>query len=77
VKIFHCQHCGQMVYFANTRCERCGYLLGYIPALEVLSALVPKGEDYWQPLAAPTQPARFCANAGEQQEPWDVGNLGR
>jgi hypothetical protein len=52
-----------MVYFANTWCERCGHLLGYIPDLEVLSALVPLGEDRWQPMAAPTRPSRFCANA--------------
>ena len=38
MKVFHCQHCGQMVYFANTRCERCGNHLGYLPDLEVLSA---------------------------------------
>jgi len=59
-----------MVYFANTRCERCGYSLGYIPGLEVLSALVPNGEDHWQPLAAPTQPARFCANAAYDACNW-------
>jgi hypothetical protein len=63
MKVFHCQHCGQMVYFANTRCERCGHLLGYIPDLCALSALVPLGEDRWQPVAALDRPSRFCVNA--------------
>ncbi|WP_207460301.1 putative zinc-binding peptidase [Azospirillum sp. SYSU D00513] len=63
MKIFRCQHCGQMVYFANTRCERCGHRLGYIPDLAVLSALAPLAGDAWQPLADPARTMRFCANA--------------
>jgi hypothetical protein len=70
MKVFNCQHCGQMVYFANTRCERCGHLLGYIPDLAVLSALAPLGEDRWQPLAASTRPSRFCANAAYDACNW-------
>jgi hypothetical protein len=63
VKIFHCQNCGQMVYFANTRCERCGLRLGYLSDRALLSALVPLVGGHWSPLAAPTQHSRFCANA--------------
>ncbi|WP_377805776.1 putative zinc-binding peptidase [Azospirillum sp. A29] len=63
MKIFHCQHCGQMVYFANTRCERCGHRLGYSVDLAVLSALVPLANDDWHVLADPAHPARLCANA--------------
>ncbi|WP_448190910.1 zinc-binding metallopeptidase family protein [Azospirillum sp. sgz301742] len=63
MKVFHCQHCGQMVYFANTRCERCGHRLGYLPDRMVLSTVIPLGGDRWSPLAAPDQPSRFCANA--------------
>ena len=59
MKVFHCQHCGQMVHFANTRCERCGHPLGYIPDLAILSALAPLGEERWHPLAARDRPSRF------------------
>jgi hypothetical protein len=59
-----------MVYFANTRCERCGHLLGYIPDLYALSALVPLGEDRWQPVAALDRPSRFCANAAHDVCNW-------
>jgi hypothetical protein len=61
-----------MVYFANTRCERCGYLLGYIPDSAVLSALAPLGGDRWHPLAAPDRPSRFCANAALDACNWLV-----
>jgi hypothetical protein len=63
MKLFECQHCGQLLYFANTRCERCGHALGYLPERQALTALVPADGDRWRPLAAPEQLVRFCANA--------------
>ena len=54
MKLFECQHCGQLLYFENTRCERCGHVLGYLPELTLLSALVPE-DGAWRPLAAPAQ----------------------
>jgi hypothetical protein len=70
MKVFHCQNCGQMVYFTNTWCERCGHRLGYLPDQAVLSALVPMGGERWRPLAAPAQPSRFCANAAHDACNW-------
>lgn len=70
MKVFHCQNCGQMVYFANTRCERCGLRLGYLSDRAVLSALVPLDGDRWSPLAAPAQHSRFCANAAHDVCNW-------
>jgi hypothetical protein len=63
MKLFECQHCGQLLYFENTRCERCGQVLGYLPDAAVLSALTEEGGDRWRPLAAPERLFRFCANA--------------
>jgi len=63
MKLFECQHCGQLLYFENTRCERCGHVLGYLPDRTTLSALTAEGGDRWRPLAAPDEPFRFCANA--------------
>jgi hypothetical protein len=62
MKLFTCQHCAQVLYFENVRCEKCGHRLGYMPETHELSALEPQG-DAWQPLAAPAQSRRFCANA--------------
>lgn len=63
MKLFECQHCGQLLYFENTRCERCEHVLGYLPDRTTLSALRAEGDDLWRPLATPDEPFRFCANA--------------
>ena len=63
MKLFEGQHCGQLLYFENTRCERCGHILGYLPGGAVLGALAEEDGDRWRPLAAPEQIYRFCANA--------------
>jgi hypothetical protein len=39
--IFHCRRCGQLVFFENTRCERCRQALGHHPELTTLSMLNP------------------------------------
>jgi hypothetical protein len=61
MKLFECQHCGQPLYFENTRCESCGRLLGYLPAQETVTALEPDGGT-WRALAEPTVSYRYCAN---------------
>lgn len=72
MRIFHCQRCGQMLFFANTWCERCGHRLGYLPDRAVLSALVPLDGDRWRALADAGRPQRFCANAGHDACNWLV-----
>ncbi len=62
MKLFTCQACGQVLYFENTRCERCGRRLGFLPATTTLAALEPRGPA-WAPLAPAPSPQRFCANA--------------
>ena len=61
MKLFECQHCGQPLYFENTRCESCGHSLGYLPKKETVTALEP---DYglWRALADPDERYRYCAN---------------
>jgi hypothetical protein len=71
VKLFLCQHCQQTLLFENTRCERCGHQLGYLPDRAVLSAVEPKGAT-WIALASPHQHHRFCANWKRQGCNWMV-----
>jgi hypothetical protein len=71
VKLFECQHCGQLLYFENTRCERCGHALGYLPELTLLSALAPE-HGQWRPLGAERQLSAFCANAAYDACNWLV-----
>jgi hypothetical protein len=72
MKLFECQHCGQLLYFENTRCERCGHVLGYLPDAALLSALAEEDGDRWRPLIAPEQVYRFCANAAHRACNWLV-----
>ena len=44
MKLFQCQNCGQPLYFENTRCERCGLALGYLPEQETITALKPDSQ---------------------------------
>ncbi len=68
MKLFQCQNCSQPLYFENTRCERCGLALGYLPELETITALKPDGNapnaspQIWRALAD-NEAYRHCANA--------------
>jgi hypothetical protein len=61
MKLFECQNCGQPLYFENTRCESCGFALGYLPERETVTALKPH-KNVWQALAPPCKRYRYCAN---------------
>ena len=50
MKLFKCQHCGQIIYFENQKCEKCGHRLGYMPEAALLSALEPQ-DNAWRALA--------------------------
>jgi len=72
MKLFKCQSCGQVLYFENTRCERCGHILGYLPPRDLMAALAPATGDTWEPLVKDVGAVRFCANAGKQACNWLV-----
>jgi len=61
MKLFACQHCGQPLYFENTRCESCGHSLGYLPPKETVTAL-EQIDGGWRALAEPAGRYRSCAN---------------
>jgi hypothetical protein len=72
MKLFQCQYCGNILYFENRTCQRCGHRLAYLPETGTLSALEPAGGEEWRPLAAPDRPSRFCANAVHDACNWLV-----
>ena len=39
MRIFHCDACGELVYFENTSCLNCGTALAYLPAGADVNAL--------------------------------------
>ncbi|HET6606361.1 MAG TPA: putative zinc-binding peptidase [Rhodopila sp.] len=69
MRLFTCQHCGQLLYFENVRCEKCGYRLGYLPSAMALTALDELGDSF-RPLADPAAQVRFCENAGHDACNW-------
>ncbi|WP_210485221.1 zinc-binding metallopeptidase family protein [Microvirga antarctica] len=71
MKLFECQNCGQLLYFENRKCERCGHRLGYIPEQNLLSALEPRSET-WVAKADPDRHFIFCANADDDVCNWLV-----
>src|ERR1044071_2987372 len=42
MKLFNCNHCGQLLYFENSHCERCGHQLGFVAENLQLVALEEK-----------------------------------
>lgn len=71
MKLFKCQHCGQVLYFENTRCELCGHRLGFLPSTMVVSALEPDG-GLFRALAAASPLVRLCDNANHDACNWLV-----
>ncbi len=73
MRLFNCQHCGQMLYFENTRCERCGRLLGFLADDgQTLHAIEPAGPTDWRALGIEGRTFRFCANAEHDVCNWLV-----
>ena len=69
MRIFHCDHCGKLVFFENTVCGNCAHALAYIPDLKLLVSLDPTGNsDAHGPLhTTPVRQSegrtyRMCAN---------------
>ncbi len=73
MRLFKCAFCGQLLYFENTRCERCGHALGYDPNTSCMRALSQDGS-VWNDAAGAQSSGtwRFCANAGQDACNWLV-----
>ena len=68
MKIFHCGHCDQLVFFENTTCVNCGHTLAYLPDREDMGTLEPDGEERWRLLSPGTEGRayRLCPNYSQQ-----------
>jgi hypothetical protein len=68
MRTFHCDKCGQLVFFENIRCENCGSMLGYQPEQRAISAYAPVGNGIWRSLHPATagQPFKQCANYAQR-----------
>ncbi len=68
MKIFHCGHCDQLVFFENTTCVNCGHTLAYLPDRTEVAALEPDGPDRWRSLATGNGEKRYrlCVNYSKE-----------
>jgi hypothetical protein len=69
MKAFHCDHCGNLIFFENVSCLRCNHTLGFIPERTDLCALEPLQGNFWQPLGSTAHLQRYrqCRNSREYQ----------
>ncbi|MDB4988276.1 MAG: hypothetical protein JWN04_3454 [Myxococcaceae bacterium] len=51
MRAFACSHCGQLLFFENSHCLRCGTALGFVPERLALSAIEPVGWNRYRTLA--------------------------
>jgi hypothetical protein len=67
MKVFHCDHCDQLVFFENVLCVRCERPLAYLPDLGVTGSLDATEDGLWRsPLArAGGKTYRLCRNYTE------------
>ncbi len=64
MKVFHCDHCRQLVSFENTHCVKCEHTLAYLPDLQAVASLepLPGVENTWRAAHDAKRTYRLCAN---------------
>lgn len=64
MKIFHCDHCGNLVFFENVHCLSCGHALAFAPDLEDVLSLEAGDDGLWRAAkrGAEGRPYRLCEN---------------
>jgi hypothetical protein len=69
VKVFHCTNCDHVVFFENTNCVNCGYVLAYVPDLTVVAALEPRDAGLWRipTRALSRRRFRLCLNYRQER----------
>jgi len=64
MKLFTCAGCGNLVYFENVACTRCGALLGFVPEELTMGAFEAAGDGTWTRMGD-GRGYRTCANYAE------------
>jgi hypothetical protein len=62
MKIFHCDHCDNLVFFENDVCVSCQRRLGYVPDLGCMVSLDPEKPEPWQTPNGEHREFRLCEN---------------
>jgi len=69
MKVFHCDHCGNLLFFENTVCVRCGQVVAYLPDLAIVGSLDNDNSGRRRsPLDGATgRTYRLCRNYSQEQ----------
>ena len=64
MRIFHCDHCGHLLFFENHACVGCGRRLAFLPDIADIGSLDPGEAGTWVSPLDGASPAgyRLCAN---------------
>jgi hypothetical protein len=63
MKHFHCNHCGQVVFFESVRCVNCWRLLAYLPDRQLIGGLEPGEQGAWVYRSGDVESSyRLCIN---------------
>lgn len=75
MKLFECQNCGQLLYFENIQCERCGKALGFLPNAAIVTALEPGPDGAYSPFVDRHRTVTYCSNYQHHACNWlvDIG----
>ena len=66
MKIFHCAHCDQLIFFENTSCVSCGHALAFLPECMEMASLEPDGRVWRAPSTGDGEGRfRLCQNYSE------------
>ena len=74
MRIFHCDHCDNLVVFENTSCVQCGHVLAFLPDLMEIGSLDRADGDTWRSPhpAAQGQTYRLCGNYAGAQRHYEI-----
>ena len=63
MRLFKCTHCGQVLYFENSKCEKCNYILGFSDQSLQLTPLIKQGNDAYKIYGNNSENLyRYCKN---------------
>jgi hypothetical protein len=63
MRLFKCTHCGQVLYFENSKCEKCDYILGFSDQALQLTPLIKSDNDAYKIYGDNSENLyRYCKN---------------